>query len=244
MGIDHSKSILVVDDEYLMRYSLSSIFKNAETDVTTAADGASALHTFEKYSFDLCLLDIQLPDMSGLDIMKKIRYISPRTIIVIMTGSDVSHEMMKSIRDNAHCLISKSFDLLQVKALVDVLISNDKPLCHHKSAAIRDQISFITWLADDIRKHTRKLAADRICCWAVAPKSDKPAAFLTADVLDISDTGMCILTDYELKPGHILLLSDITLQKNAVIRWSEFTGTTASSYRAGLQFVPPEFLPR
>jgi CheY-like chemotaxis protein len=244
MRIPPIKSILVVDDEYLMRHSLSSILKNSETEVTTAADGASAMQVIKTDNFDICLLDVQLPDMSGLDIMKKIRYVSPHTVIVIMTGSDISHDMMKSIRDHAHCLISKSFDLLQIKAFVDFLLSDDKPLCHQKSAAIRDQISFITWLANDIRKNTRKLVADSISCWAVAPNSDKPAALLTADVLDISATGMCILTEYELEPGHILLLSNTTMQKNAVVRWSECSGTTASTCRAGLQFVPPEFLPR
>ncbi len=235
------KSILVVDDEYLLRYSLSSIFKNEETEVTTAADGASALHAINSGSFDLCLLDVQLPDMSGLDIMKKLRHISPRTIIVIMTGSDPSHAMMKSIQDNAHCLISKSFDLLQVKALVDLFVSKE-PLNLHKSAAIKDQISFITWLADDIRKHIRKPIADSISYWALPPQSDKPAALLTADVLDISEMGMCVLTDYELMPGHILMLNDPPSQNRAVVRWSKFSGTTRS-YRAGLQFVASEFVP-
>ncbi len=235
-------SLLVVDDEYLMRYSLSSIFKNEETQVTTAADGASALQAITSGNFELCLLDVQLPDMSGLDIMKKLRNISPRTIIVIMTGSELSHAMMKSIRENAHCLISKSFDLLQVKELVDLLIRKDKPLNQHKSAAIKDQISFITWLADDIRKHIRKPIADSISCWAVTPQSDKPAAFLIADVLDVSEMGMCIRTDFELRPGHILMLSDIPMQNRAVVRWSEFSNTK-DSCRAGIQFVPPEFLP-
>lgn len=236
-------SILVVDDEYLMRNSLSSIFKNKETNVTTAADGASALRAINSGSFDLCLLDVQLPDMSGLDVMKKLRNVSPRTIIVIMTASDISHALMKSIRENAHCLISKSFDLLQVRSLVDVLVNKDKPLSQYKSAAIKDQISFIAWLADDIRKHIRKPVADSISCWAIAPQGNEPAAFLTADVLDISEMGMCILTDYELKPGHILMLSDIPLQNRAVVRWSEFSGTKVT-YRAGLQFVAPESFSR
>jgi DNA-binding NarL/FixJ family response regulator len=237
------KSILIVDDEYLVLYSLSSIFKNASMEVTTASDGASALHAIDSSSFDLCLLDVQLPDMSGLDIMKKIRGISPRTLIVIMTGGDISQTMLKSIQENAHCLISKSFDLLQAKALIDALISKDdgKLLNHNKSTAIKNQIPFITWLADDIRKHIRKPVTDSKCCWAVATPGDKPAAFLTTDVLDISDMGMCILTDYELKPGHILMLSDIPLQKSAVVRWSAFSATT-DSYRAGLQFVSPDVL--
>jgi len=235
-------SILVVDDEFLVRYALSSIFKNEETEVITAADGASALHAIYSGSFDLCLLDVQLPDMSGLDIMKKLRNISPQTIIVIMTGGDLSHGMMDSIRANAHCLISKSFDLLQVKALVGLLVRKGKPLNHQKSTALKDQIPFITWLADDIRKHIRKPIADSISCWAVDPQGDKPAAFLSADVLDISEMGMCILTDFELKPGHILMLFDIPMRNRAVVRWSEFSGTT-DSYRAGLQFVSPEFFP-
>jgi CheY-like chemotaxis protein len=231
-------SILIVDDAYLLRYALSSIFKNKETEVTTAADGASALDAINSGSYDLCLLDVYLPDMSGLDIMKKLRHISPRTIIVIMTGSDLSPSMMKSIRDNAHCLISKSFDLQQVKSLVDLLVDKE-PLNLLKSASISDRLSFITWLADDIRKHIRKPAADSISCWAFPPHSQKPAA-LIADVLDISEAGMCVLTDHALTPGHILMLNDHALHDRAVVRWSKFSVTT-HAYRAGVQFVASEF---
>jgi CheY-like chemotaxis protein len=235
-------SILIVDDAYLLRYSLSSIFKNKETEVTTAADGASALDAINSGSYDLCLLDVYLPDMSGLDIMKKLRHISPRTIIVIMTGSDLSPAMMKSIRDNAHCLISKSFDLIQVKSLVNLLVDNKEPLNLQKSTAIKAQTSFITWIAEDIRKHKRKPVADSISCWALSPQSDKSEAFITADVLDISEVGMCVLTDYQLMPGHILMVSDLPSGSRAVVRWSKFSGTT-STYRAGLQFVDQGFLP-
>jgi len=188
-------SILIVDEGYLMRYSLSSIFNNGEAEVTTTADGAAALDAINSGSFDLCLLNVQLPDMSGLDVMKKLRNVSPRTIIVIMTRNDLSKKTVKSIRDNAHCLISKSFDLLQVKSFVELPVKKDKPLSQDKSTVIKDQLSFITWLADDVRRHIRKPIVDNISCWTVSPKSDK-LAFLTADVLDVSEMGMCIMTNY------------------------------------------------
>lgn len=235
-------AILIIDDEDLMRYSLSTIFKNEDTVVTTAADGASAVHAISAGSFDLCFLDIHLPDMNGLDIMKQLRDVSPRTRIVIMTGSDVSDAMMKAIRENAHALISKPFDLTQVKLLVCRILKKDKPLPLDESAAIKDQMSFITWLADDIRKHIRKPITDSITCYAVAPQGDSHAVRLTANILDITETGMCILTDYELKPGHLLRLSDSSAQRSAVVRWSEFSGIT-ETYRAGIQFVAPESPP-
>ncbi len=64
------KKILIVDDEFLINYSLSATFQAKDTEVTTAADGATALKAISENHFDLCFLDIHLPDISGLEIMK------------------------------------------------------------------------------------------------------------------------------------------------------------------------------
>jgi CheY-like chemotaxis protein len=148
---DHMKKIMIVDDEYLIRYSLSTVFRDPGTEVTAVADGKTAIEAVQQSQIDLCFLDIQLPDMNGLEIMKKFRSISPWTRIVIITGSVLTNAMMQSIHDNAHCLISKPFDLEQVKSIANRMLTKDGPLYPGKGAEISSEDSSVQWLADDYR---------------------------------------------------------------------------------------------
>ncbi len=230
------KKILVVDDEYLIVYSLSATFQDGETEVITAPDGEAALKAINESHFDLCFLDIHLPDINGLDIMRKLRSISPRTKIVIMTGSEVTETMMESIQENAHLLISKPFDLDRIKAFVDRILITGKPLYRDECTALKDHTSFVKWLADDNRKHERKPVSRAITCCAVPAHDEKATDTLTAHVIDISEAGMCIRTDYLLKPGHLIRLFDSPAECTGVVRWSMSVGSM-ESYRAGIQFV-------
>jgi CheY-like chemotaxis protein len=214
-----------------------------EIDVTTAATGSEALQAINERHWDLCFLDIHLPDINGLDIMKRIRMISPGTRIVIMTGSEITDAVVQSVKENAHCLISKPFELDDVKKFVIRVLRTDKPLSRNECTAIQTRMSFMKWLAEDNRKHERKPISHIFSFFVVAPQSDKPAVLLTANALDVSDTGMCILTDCQLKPGHLLKLGHSAVQNTGVVRWSGNDNTTAL-YRAGIQFVETEGAPR
>jgi CheY-like chemotaxis protein len=231
------KKILVVDDEFLINYSLSATFQTSGTEVITAPDGETALKAISENHFDICFLDIHLPDINGLEIMKKLRYLSPGTKIVIMTGSEVSESMMKSIQENAHMLMAKPFDLDRIKEFVDRILTTGKPLYRDECTALKDHMSFIKWLADNNRKHERKPVSKCITCFSVSPQGgEKTSDMLSAHVIDISEAGMCIRTDYLLKPGHLIKLSDSPLECTGVVRWSMSVGSM-ESYRAGIQFV-------
>lgn len=120
------KKLLIVDDEALILQALLKAFRNdGELDVITASNGESALKAISNNRFDLCLLDVHLPDMDGLEIMKHVRKVSPETRIVIITGCDVTDIMMRSIRENAHGLMSKPFELVKIRLLVNRLLAID-----------------------------------------------------------------------------------------------------------------------
>ena len=231
------KKILIVDDEFLIIYSLSATFQSSGIDVITAADGRTALKAISENNFDICFLDIHLPDVNGLEIMKKLRFLSPGTKVVIMTGSELSEGMLKSIQENAHMLIAKPFDLDRIKAFVDRMLTSAKPLYRDECTALKDNMSFIKWLADDNRKHERKPLSKGITCYSISPHDgQKVSDTLSAHVIDVSEAGMCIRTDYLLKPGHILRLSDSPGESTGVVRWSMSVGSM-ESYRAGIQFI-------
>jgi len=230
------KKILVVDDEYLISHSLSAAFKNEQTGVLTASDGEAALKAINENSFDLCFLDVHLPDINGLDIMKTLNRRSPGTQIAIMTASEVTEEMMKSIQENARLLISKPFDLDCLKALVDRTLTTGKPLCRDSRNPPQAPDSFVQWIADGVRKHERKPVSSRITCFPAPLPGDMTSDFLSARVVDISEAGMCIRTDCPLQPGRILTIFDAPAECTAIIRWCTRTGS-AEAYRAGIQFL-------
>lgn len=233
------KKILIVDDESLIRYSLTVTLKDADREVVPAANGAEALRAISENRFDVCILDIHLPDMSGLDIMKKVRTIQPETKIFIMTGSEVAESMMTSIRENAQLLITKPFDLDEVKSFVDRVISTGSPLCLDGSWEVKKRSPFVTWVAGDNRKNERKSVQKSITYFSVPQAGGKAATVLTADVLDISEAGMRIRTDDRLVPGDFIKIFDRPARCTGVVRWSA-NADVSDTYHAGIQFLPAE----
>jgi CheY-like chemotaxis protein len=230
------RKILIVDDENLIRFSISSIFKDGQTEVRTASSGGEALKAIDGSCFDLCFLDINLPDANGLDVMRKIRELSPGTRIIVMTGGDVTNGMMRSIQENAHLLLTKPFDLYYMKTFVDQVLAQDTSSARRENTVLREDTSFIKWLANDYRKHVRRPAARCISYVKVTPPDEQADRSLTAHVLDISDAGMCIRTECRHQPGHVLKFIDNTSPSVGVVRWILSTGSD-ESYRAGIQFV-------
>lgn len=231
------KKILIVDDEYLIRYSLSATFSGTNTEVITASDGKTALNAINENRFDLCVLDIHLPDIDGLAIMKTLGQASPWTKIIIMTGSEVSETMMHAIQKNALLLISKPFDLDRIKAFVDQILTTGRPVYNDKGGALKNDVdSFVMWLADGVRKHKRIPVARRINYFAFPFHDKKTSDRLTADILDISEGGMCLRTDCRLDPGYVLKLCDAQVQYEGVVRWSA-RSEAAKAHLVGVQFI-------
>jgi CheY-like chemotaxis protein len=143
------KNILIVDDESLILYGLSKTLAGDDRHVTTAANGHNALREIADHRYDLCLLDIQLPDMNGLEIMRTLRQTSPDTKIIIITGSEITDGMMKSIQENAHQLIPKPFDLDEVRTAADQVLARTGPAA---GTALKDSEPFIQRLLKQVAR--------------------------------------------------------------------------------------------
>ena len=110
--------VLLVDDENLILYSLSKTLKHSGADVTAVENGADALRETMQCSYDICFLDVHLPDANGLDLMKTISEVSPHTAIIIMTATDLSEKQLQSLHNKGCYFLPKPFDLDYVLALV------------------------------------------------------------------------------------------------------------------------------
>ena len=117
-------NILLVDDESLILYSLSKTLKHEGTDVTAVSNGKDALSEIRRTFYDICFLDVKLPDSNGLELMKIFRELSPATSIIIMTASTLTDGQQRSLRSQGCHFVPKPFDLDQVQALVAELSSH------------------------------------------------------------------------------------------------------------------------
>ena len=119
--------ILLVDDENLILYSLSTTLRHDGLDVTAVGNGKDALNEIRSSPYDICFLDINLPDANGLNLMNVFREISPGTSIIIMTAVDLDEAQLNSLRSSASHYLPKPFDLDEVRSLVSRIMKAEQP---------------------------------------------------------------------------------------------------------------------
>ncbi len=114
--------ILIVDDEELLRQALGRVLRSSTTAVKAVEMGSAALQEITSVPYHICFLDIRLPDIDGIEVLKKIMELSPRTKVIMMTAGVVTSSMQECIERNAFMFLPKPFDLLQVKMLAGRII--------------------------------------------------------------------------------------------------------------------------
>jgi CheY-like chemotaxis protein len=81
------KTILVIDDEHLTRISLADFLEETGYITTAVADGKTAVQLQQKHPFDLCIVDIRLVGMNGIDTIMALHHVSPHSRYIVYTGS-------------------------------------------------------------------------------------------------------------------------------------------------------------
>jgi DNA-binding response OmpR family regulator len=99
--------ILIVDDDKGITDTLRIILDSAGYETDTAADGETALKKAGSSLFHLVLLDLKLPDMSGIQVLRKLHMISPRTVIIMVTGYPTMDNAVESLNLGASAYIMK-----------------------------------------------------------------------------------------------------------------------------------------
>jgi DNA-binding NtrC family response regulator len=111
------KKILLVDDEVFFLQIMNRALQNPSTDVMMVETGKAALQEVTATPYHLCFLDIRLPDLDGTEVLKRIAEISPTTKVIMMTTGDINDNMRHVIEKYAYMLLTKPFDLLQLRML-------------------------------------------------------------------------------------------------------------------------------
>jgi DNA-binding NtrC family response regulator len=112
-------SVLIVDDDDVIRETLFDVFKRTGYEVYSVGSGNEALSVIKKNIIDLILLDMRLPDLNGLEVLKKIKEIDTEILVMIMTAfSDVQSAVL-AMKSGAYHYINKPFELEELKLLIE-----------------------------------------------------------------------------------------------------------------------------
>lgn len=113
--------ILVVDDEQSICLLLHDVLTRFGHGVTTCQDGKSALELAADQPFDLVFLDIRMPGMGGLEVLKKLRGQLPQATFVMITGFAKDDVIDQALQSGAAACLCKPFSLSQVTKLLEDL---------------------------------------------------------------------------------------------------------------------------
>src|SRR5512147_953080 len=106
--------ILVVDDEPVTRQSLTDILRLEGYNVASVANGEAAVDYIRIYSVDLMLLDLRMPGMSGLEVIKVTSQLSPDTEIIMLTAHGSMETAVEALRQRIHDYLLKPASPAQV----------------------------------------------------------------------------------------------------------------------------------
>jgi len=116
-------TILVIDDEKSIRDMLSILLKREGYHVSVAENGTTALNVINKNVFDLVISDIRLPDMTGIDILKHSKKVSPETDFILITAFASQETAVEAVKNGAADYIYKPFDIDDLKIKISNCIS-------------------------------------------------------------------------------------------------------------------------
>ncbi len=125
------KRILVADDEESIRWVLSKALKKQGYMVDLAEDGSQARALASKNHYDLAVLDIKMPGVQGLDLLKEFRSNAPDMLVIIMTAEATMEHAVSAMKHGAYDYLTKPFDLTALNGII---------LKAEKAAEVTEQI--------------------------------------------------------------------------------------------------------
>jgi len=108
--MNQKANILIVDDEEVVRLSHMRSLESADCNAQTAEGGRQALSVMEQHPFDVVLLDLRMPDLDGMDVLKTIKQRWPDSEVVVITGYPSIDTAKEAVRLGAFNYLAKPLD--------------------------------------------------------------------------------------------------------------------------------------
>jgi two-component system cell cycle sensor histidine kinase/response regulator CckA len=118
--------ILIADDSDILNNLMKDVFEENGFEVVQAFDGIECKAVFMQSQPDLAIIDVQMPKLDGIEVLRYIKEKSPRTIVVVMTGVGTEETAVKAMKLGASDYLRKPFAIGEVVSLAEKLLENRK----------------------------------------------------------------------------------------------------------------------
>ena len=113
---------LIVDDDPEVRKTLASILEDENYLVETAENGKDAIRMCEKTPFDVALIDVELPDIKGTELLHILNEKRPKMVRIIITGHPSIENAAKSVNEKADGYVTKPFVVPELLGMIKKLV--------------------------------------------------------------------------------------------------------------------------
>ena len=219
--------IMIVDDDQLTALALMRVLKADGLNILALARGSQALEEIRVNAYSLVFLEINIADGTGLTVLREISRCAPWTCIVVMSAGMTDGDTQNTIMENNHYFLPKPFEVLQVRAMTNRILSD-------ASRETEDPVS--AGEADGKKRASaRHQVPGEI---TIFPEEEGSFPHVpshhVARMVDLSPGGMGIQTDLPLPPGQVFRLHGDEGTSKGVVRWSM---VFENCFRAGIKFV-------
>ncbi len=134
------EKILIVDDEVLMRNFLIEALKRKGLEAVAAENGQKALNLLKNQSFDLVITDMKMPGLTGMDVLKYVKEVSPRTLVIVVTAFGTIENAVEAMKNGAFHYLIKPFSLESLMANIEK--AHEHVVLVEENHYLREQVIF------------------------------------------------------------------------------------------------------
>lgn len=118
-------NILLIEDDRALNKAISVYFKKEKFHVISCYCGQEALNTLLQNNLDLIILDINLPDLSGFDLIKQIKIINSNILILILSACDLDSDILHGFNLGAEDYVTKPFNIEILHKKINVILKRN-----------------------------------------------------------------------------------------------------------------------
>lgn len=177
------KKVLIVDDEFLIRYSLQNLIEREGFSVITADSGLHALQQFEQAKPEIVILDIRLPDSNGLVLLKTMKEINPSVTVVMVTACPDIQSSVEAIKMGAFDYLDKPIDF---EKLIGIMNTLKEERSQEQMGRAEDNLIFTSNAMKEVYRITERLANKSDVTLLVLGESGTGKSFLCKTIHELS----------------------------------------------------------
>ncbi len=137
--MDQTKNILIIDDEKNMHYSFKRLLNQNEFQFTSCYDGEEGLQKITSQDWNLVIMDIRMPKMDGLTVLKKAKEVNQKIVVIIVTAHGTTETAIEAMRLGAYDYLIKPFDNDEFKNLVYKALEDSEKM--RSSVSLSNEVS-------------------------------------------------------------------------------------------------------